>query len=130
MSDNLIHIQQELSRLLARSDVDPNKLNSLGEGPLHTLAKRDLKESKKLHLLYTFLVGTKEGSDEDGSHSAYSIDVNLTDSSGNTALHLAAVVGCKSGPKLGLLRSLVTRDQSSHSTKSLHATQIAEHLGG
>ena len=84
-------LSQELSALLARPDVDPNKLNPLGEGPLHTLAKRrDLKEGKKLDLLYTFLLGGEL--DEGSVDSMQFINVNLPDASGNTALHLAAGV--------------------------------------
>lgn len=56
-----------------------NKLDHLGYGPLHSLVKKNLKKSKKLDLLYTFLTESD-------------VDVNLADQDGNTALHLAVKV--------------------------------------
>ena len=76
--------------------MDPNKLNNLGDGPLHTLAKRDLKEKKKLDLLYTFMIGQhdrrKEEEEEEETDGSHYINVDLPDCSGNTPLHLAAKV--------------------------------------
>lgn len=90
---------QELSNLLEKPDVDPNKLNGMGDAPLHTLAKRDVKTKKKLDLLYTFMVGQNDDSDDeeeeeertDASSQDYA-DVNLPNRSGNTPLHFAAQV--------------------------------------
>ena len=69
-----------LSRLLATADVNPNEVDHLGSAPLHCLAKRDIKKSKRaLDLLYTFLTESD-------------VLVNLPDDSKNTALHHAVKV--------------------------------------
>lgn len=71
--------KKELSRLLKRTDVNPNRLDLSGAAPLHSLAVREARMLLKLDLLYTFLVESD-------------VDVDLPDQAGNTVLHLALEV--------------------------------------
>lgn len=73
---------QELTEALNTKGVDPNKLNSLGNAPIHSLIASQHKGKKlKQDLLYSFL-----------THSEVEIDINKLNVTGNSALHLAVQV--------------------------------------